>query len=456
MPLPNLRTLSLLAAGLVFTAATAAAAGTTAVVGARIIPVSGPEIENGTLIFTDGRITAVGPRDDVRVPDGAHIIEAAGRVLMPGLVDTHSHIGGASAADRSAPIQPGVRLLDAINVRAATFTRARAGGITTANLMPGSGHLMSGQTIYAKLRLGNTVDELLIMDADGRIMGGMKMANGTNSHRDPPFPGTRAKSAALVREQFVKAQAYREKLETAAGDPDKQPDRDLDMEALVEVLDGRRMVHFHTHRHDDVMTVLRLAEEFDFRVVLQHVSEGWKVADEIAEAGVGASIILVDSPGGKLEAKDLLFETGGILEAAGVPVAFHTDDWITDSRHFLRSPALAVRAGMSRAGALAAVTLTAAGMMDLDERVGSLEAGKDADFIILSGDPFSVTTKVLQTWVEGEKVFDREDPNDRLFAVGGIESDENTVARLHGQVLGGAISSAPISSRTDAIPCSER
>jgi imidazolonepropionase-like amidohydrolase len=262
------------------------------------------------------------------------------------------------------------------------------------------------------------------------------MANGTNSRRDPPFPGTRAKSAALVREQFVKAQAYREKLEKAAGDPDKQPDRDLDMEALVEVLDGRRMVHFHTHRHDDVMTVLRLAEEFDFRVVLQHVSEGWKVADEIAAAGVGASIILVDSPGGKLEAKDLLFETGGILEAAGVPVAFHTDDWITDSRHFLRSPALAVRAGMSRAGALAAVTLTAAGMMDLEDRVGSLEAGKDADFIILSGDPFSVTTKVLQTWVEGEKVFDREDPNDRLFAVGGYGAGDPRAGHLHDVATG--------------------
>ena len=117
-------------------------------------------------------------------------------------------------------------------------------------------------------------------------------------------------------------------------------------------------------------------------------------------------------------------------------MAFHTDDWITDSRHFLRSPALAVRAGMSRAGALAAVTLTAAVMMDLDDRVGSLEAGKDADFIILSGDPFSVTTKVLQTWVEGEKVFDREDPNDRLFAVGGYGAGEPSAGHLHDVATG--------------------
>jgi len=179
------------------------------------------------------------------------------------------------------------------------------------------------------------------------------------------------------------------------------------------------------------MTVLRLAQEFGFRVVLQHVSEGWKVADEIAAAGVGASIILVDSPGGKLEARDLIFETGGILERAGVPVAFHTDDWITDSRLFLRSPALAVRAGMSREGALAAVTLTAAGMMDLADRIGSLEPGKDADFIILSGDPLSVTTRILQTWVEGDKVFDLDNPDDRLFAVGGYGAGEPQAGHLH-------------------------
>jgi imidazolonepropionase-like amidohydrolase len=428
---PRNRTYSLLAAGLLLVSSAAMAADVTAVVGARIIPIEGAEIEDGILLFADGEISAVGSRADISVPTDARVIDASGQVVMPGLVDTHSHIGGASGADRSAPIQPAVRLLDAINVRGAPFVRARAGGITTANLMPGSGHLMSGQTIYAKLRPGTTIDELLILDDEGRIMGGMKMANGTNSRRDPPFPGTRAKSAALVREQFIKAQAYGAKMAEAGDDASKRPDRDLAMEALVEVLDGRRMVHFHTHRHDDVMTVLRLAEEFGFRVVLQHVSEGWKVADEIAAAGVGASIILVDSPGGKLEARDLLFETGAILEAAGVQVAFHTDDWITDSRLFLRSPALAVRAGMSRAGALAAVTLNAAAMMDLDHRIGSLAVGKDADFIILTGDPFSVTTRVMQTWVEGVQVFDLEDPEDHLFAVGGYGAGDPQTGHLH-------------------------
>jgi imidazolonepropionase-like amidohydrolase len=152
---------------------------------------------------------------------------------------------------------------------------------------------------------------------------------------------------------------------------------------------------------------------------LQHVSEGWKIADEIAASGAPASIIIIDSPGGKLEAINLIWETGARLEKAGVPVAYHTDDWITDSRLFLRSPALGVRAGLSRATALASVTLTPAKMIDLDGRIGSLTKGKDADFAVLTGDPLSVYTKIDETWVEGEKVFDRSRPDDRLHATGG-------------------------------------
>jgi imidazolonepropionase-like amidohydrolase len=152
---------------------------------------------------------------------------------------------------------------------------------------------------------------------------------------------------------------------------------------------------------------------------LQHVSEGWKVADEIAAAKAPASIIVIDSPGGKLEAVDLLSHTGATLDRAGALVGFHTDDYITDSRWFLRSAGLAVRAGMSRDKALYGMTMAGARMLDLQDRTGSLERGKDADFIILSGDPLSVHTKVLETWVEGVKVFDRTRAEDRLYAVGG-------------------------------------
>lgn len=395
------------------------AADTTAFTGARLMPVSGPIIEDGVLVVRGGKIESIGASIDVVIPTGAVRIDASGKTIIPGLICTHSHIGMGGGGDSSDPIQPECWTLDSVNVRAASLERARAGGLTLVNQMPGSGHLISGRTTYLKLRKGGTVDELLIKDSEGWPMGGLKMANGTNSQRSAPFPGTRAKSAALVREAYIKAQEYRDKITRAAGDPDKMPERDLRMEALVEALDGKRIVHHHTHRHDDILTVLRLRDEFGFQVVLHHVSEAWKVVDEIAASGAPCSLIVIDSPGGKLEARDISMENGVVLEKAGVNVAFHTDDFITDSRLFLRSAALAVRSGMSREGALRALTLSGAEMLGLEGRTGSLDPGKDADFAILSGDPFSVYTQVLETWVEGERVFDRSDPAQRLFAVGG-------------------------------------
>lgn len=373
-------------------------------------------------MIQNGKITAVGDARTVRLSSDVLTIDAQGKTIMPGLVDSHSHIGEGAGADGSAPIQPEVRLLDSVNVRASGIQRAQAGGITTVNVMPGSGHLNSGQTLYLKLRDGaNTIEDLLIYDKNGVYAGGIKFANGTNPLRSGGgnFPGTRSKSAALVREQFTKAQDYREKIRRAGTDKSKLPPRDLAMEALVEALDGKRVVHFHTHRHDDIMTVLRLQKEFGFKVVLQHVSEAWKVADEIARAKAPSSVILIDSPGGKLETLDVSYTNGAALEKAGALVGFHTDDYITDSRHFLRSAGLAVRAGMSREKALYGMTMANAIMLDLQTRVGLLEIGKDADFIILSGDPLSIYTKVLETWVEGKRVFDRSDAKDLLIATGG-------------------------------------
>jgi imidazolonepropionase-like amidohydrolase len=337
-------------------------------------------------------------------------------------------VGGGFGGDASGPIQPDVRILDSINVRDSGFRKCRAGGLTTLNIMPGSGHLLSGQTIYAKLRQASTIDDLLYRDATGRPLGGMKMANGTNSQKEPPFPGTRSKSAALVRQKFLKALDYRRKVEAAKGDETKLPDRDLEMEGLLDVLDGRVVVHHHAHRADDIMTVLRLRDEFGFKVVLHHVSEAWKIPAALAKAQAACSVIVVDSPGGKIEAMDMSLATGAILERAGVACAFHTDDPVTDSRLFLRTAALGVRAGMSRDKALEALTLAGARMLELQDRIGSLEVGKDADLVVLSGDPLSVRTKVLQTWVEGRKVFDRDDPEDRLFAVGGFGASRDQTA----------------------------
>ncbi|MBK6748544.1 MAG: amidohydrolase family protein [Pyrinomonadaceae bacterium] len=404
-----------------------------AYVNARIIPIVGPVIENGTIVVQNGKILAIGDSKKIPVTMITDMIDAKGKTIMPGLVDSHSHIGEGSGADGSAPVQPDVRLLDGINVRSSSLQRAQSGGLTTVNVMPGSGHLDSGQTLYIKLRDNAVkVDDILIFDADGKMMGGIKFANGTNPIRPGGgnFPGTRAKSAALVREQFIKAQEYRDKVRKAAGDATKMPPRDLAMEALVEALDGKRMVHFHTHRHDDIMTALRLSKEFGFRIVLQHVSEAWKVADEIAKAKAPASIIFIDSPGGKLETMDLMAENGAALEKAGALTGFHTDDGITDSRWFLRSAGMAVRAGMSREKALYALTMANAIMLDLDKRIGSLEVGKDADFIVLSGDPVSVYTHVLETWVEGKKVFDRSHPKDRLLQVGGYGASNDRSVHL--------------------------
>jgi imidazolonepropionase-like amidohydrolase len=405
----------------------------TAFTGARILPVAGEPIDDGVFVIDAGKITAVGPRDRVRIPSDAEVRDVSGKVIIPGLVDTHSHIGEVSGGDASDPIQPETRVLDSINVRDAGFKRALAGGITSANLMSGSGHLISGQTIYVKLREGNDIESIAYLRDDGGVDGGLKMANGTNSHRDPPFPGTRAKSASLVRQKYIAAQEYMRKIEDADGDPEKLPARDLALEVLVEVLQGKRVVHHHTHRHDDVLTVLRLQQEFGYRVVLHHVSEAHRVAEEIAAAEVPVSLILVDSPGGKLEAMNLNFDSPKILEAAGAKVAFHTDDWITDSRFFLRMAALGVRSGMSRDTALEALTIEGARMLNLDDRVGTLEPGKDADFAILSGDPFSVYTRVLETWVEGNRRFDLDDPDDRAIAEGGYGVlHPSTVHAFHG------------------------
>jgi imidazolonepropionase-like amidohydrolase len=402
-----------------------------AVTGAQVITVTGETYDNGVLVVHEGRIIAVGDAADVAIPADAEVIDAAGKVVMPGLVDSHSHIGEGDGGDRSAALHPDVRILDTINPRSDSFRRALAGGLTSVNVMPGSGHLISGQTVYLKLRPANRIEDMLIMvDEECGIYGGLKLANGTNPLRQPPFPGTRAKSAAMVRAQFIKAREYQTRIQAAGDDPDRMPARDLALETLVEVLEGKRIVHNDTHRHDDVLTAIRLADEFGYRMVLHHVTDAWKVADEIAASGYPASIIYIDSPGGKLEAINLLPKSAPILEKAGVDFGFHTDDPVTDSRLFLRSPAFGMREGLSRQKALESVTIANARQMDIADRVGSLEPGKDADFIILSGDPFSVYTRVEQTWIEGVKVWDISDPDDRKYATGGYKVNRGRTESL--------------------------
>ncbi len=401
--------------------------------GARILPITAPPIAQGVLVIKGGKIVAVGEAGKVQIPAGAKVQDATGKVVMPGIVDSHSHIGiignptvsdSQDGNEGSGPVQPGLRALDAIDPADPNIRIATSGGITTANIMPGSGNVMGGQTAYVKLR-GTTMEQMLIPGT----LGGMKMANGTNPKgygTRGQAPMTRMEEAALARGIFVKAQQYKDKWDAyakavAAKDKNaKEPDHDLGLDAVVQVLNGKRIVHNHTHRADDVMTVLRLSDEFHYRVVVHHGTESCEVADELAKRHIGVSFTMIDSPGGKPETINFSISCPARLEKAGVKVAFNTDDPITNSRLLLRSAALGVRGGMSEDAALKGLTIYPAEMLDLQSRVGSLEVGKDADFIVLSGAPLSVYTHVIETWIEGEKVFDRNNPADLRYATGGF------------------------------------
>ncbi len=414
----------------------AAAERTIAYRGARILTAAGAPIDKGVLIVRENKIVAVGPESDTSIPEGAEVIDLRGKTIIPGLVDTHSHIGiwpkphvpaHNDGNEGSGPVQPALRALDAIQPDDPGIRMATAGGVTTANIMPGSANVIGGQTVYVKLR-GRTIEEMRVTSAT--VLGGLKMANGENPKRwnfegRKMAPATRMKIAALQREQFAKAREYqrawqRYRQAKAEGKDVPQPEIDLAMQPLVEVLERKRTVHFHSHRADDLMTAIRLAKEFDFELVLQHCTEGYRIVEELVREKIPVSLTLVDSPGGKLEVAGLLEENAAILSKAGVKVAINTDDSITESRFLLRTGAIAVRGGMSEDAALRALTLHPAQMLHLDDRLGSLEKGKDADFVVLSGPPFSVYTKVLQTYIDGKCVFDRSKQQDWSYQTGGF------------------------------------
>jgi imidazolonepropionase-like amidohydrolase len=403
--------------------------------GGRILTAAGKIFDPGTLVIERGEIIAVGAAEDVQVPENAEIRDLAGKVIIPGLVDTHSHLGvysrpavssNSDGNEMSGPVQSVVRALDAINPMDPGIKMALAGGITSANIMPGSGNVIGGQTLYVKYR-GRTVDEMRVMSPN--VLGGLKMANGENPKRSygakGAAPGTRMKVAALQRAEFLKAQDYRNQWDAyrkkvAAGEEGTPPKVDLALEPLVEVLERKRTVHFHSHRADDIMSTMRLADEFGFELVIQHGTEAYLIADEIAKRNIPVSITVLDSPGGKAEVVNFIEECAAQLHKAGVKVMVNTDDFITESRFFLRTAAITVRGGLPPEEALKAVTIHPAEAMHLADRIGSIEKGKDADLVVLSGEPFSVYTRVLETYVDGRRVFDAAEESERLYQTGGF------------------------------------
>lgn len=439
--------------------------------GARILTAADKTFDPGTLVIQDGKINAVGPAGEVKAPEGATVVDVSGKVIIPGLVDSHSHLGvwsrpfvpsNSDSNESTGPVQGIVRALDALNPFDPGIRMANAGGVTTANIMPGSGNVIGGQTIYVKLR-GRSPQQMWIASRD--VLGGLKMANGENPKRSygprGQAPSTRMKIAALQRAEFIKAQdyqrkwaAYRKKL--ATGEKLDPPDVDLSLEPLVEVLERKRTVHFHSHRADDILTTLRLKEEFNFELVIQHGTEAYKMLDEIARHKVHVSMTIVDSPGGKAEVVDFIEGCGAELDQRGIKVHINTDDPITESRFFLRTAAVPVRGGLSQDAALKAITLYPAQAMHLDDRLGSLGAGKDADFVVLSGAPFSVYTRVLQTYIDGQKVFDLTDDEQRLYQTGGFAvADRSRVPKAKAFVKPQPTASAPTMPKDAPLPKAE-
>ncbi|HVJ81947.1 MAG TPA: amidohydrolase family protein [Planctomycetia bacterium] len=405
-----------------------------AFVGAQIHAANGQVYSPGVLVIQDGKIVAVGPQATTPIPGGAQFVSVERLTIIPGLVDTHSHLGlfgrgggGGDGNEMSGPVQTSGRAADAINPMEAGIRMATAGGVTTANIMPGSGNVIGGQTLYVKLR-GRTIDEMRV-EAQG-VLGGIKMANGENPKRayggKSAAPVTRMKTAALQRGEFIKARDYLAKKERfaekqkagKAGDA-QPPELNPDLEPLVEVLQRKRTVHFHTHRADDIMTAVRLRDEFGFELVIQHGTESFKVAEELAKRKIPVSMTVVDSPGGKPEVAELTERCGAELIKKGVKVIINTDDPVTDSRFLMRTAATALRGGLTHEQALEAITKNAAEALHLGHRLGTLDVGKDADFVILSGDPFSVYSRVRETWIDGKPVFVAE--RDGAYQYGGFQ-----------------------------------
>jgi imidazolonepropionase-like amidohydrolase len=384
---------------------------------ATILTVSHGTLEHASILIRDGKIAEVGP--SIKAPKDAAIIDAAGQFVMPGIIDCHSHIAiEGSVNEGSVSVSSIANIAEVLNSDDIDIYRDLAGGVTTANVLHGSANAIGGQTIVIKLRWGQPASKLSFEGA----MPGIKFALGENPKRSnfsvpgqpKRYPATRMGVEETIRGAFTEARDYKNSWDTynkraAAGEKNLiPPRRDLRLEPLVEVLEGKRYVHSHCYREDEILMLLRVAKEFGFKVrTFQHVLEGYKVADELAAAGVGASTFS-DWWAYKVEAFEAIPYNAALMTRRGVVVSINSDD-AEEATHLNQEAAKTIKyGGLTREEALKLVTLNPAIQLGIDKRVGSIDVGKDADLVIYNHDPLSAYAVAQKTIVDGRVLFDRE------------------------------------------------
>jgi len=385
---------------------------------ATVLTVTHGNIEHGSILIRDGKIAAVGA--DLRAPAGATVIDATGQFVMPGIIDCHSHIAIDGGVNEGAPaVSSMANIKDVLNPDDIDIYRDLAGGVTSANILHGSANPIGGQTVVIKLRWGKPASELPFESA----LPGIKFALGENPKHSnftmPPgvparYPGTRLGVEEVIRQAFTEAREYKKQWDDynqrkAAGEQNLiPPRRNEQLEPLVEVMEGKRYVHAHCYRADEILMLIRVANEFGFKVrTFQHVLEGYKIADEIAAAGAGGSTFS-DWWAYKMEAHDAIPYNAALMTERGVVVSVNSDD-AQEARQLNQEAAKSMKyGGLSANDALKLVTLNPAIQLGIDNRVGSIDVGKDADLAIYNHDPLSVYAVVQKTLIDGQVYFDRQ------------------------------------------------
>jgi imidazolonepropionase-like amidohydrolase len=380
-----------------------------AIAGGLVVPIEGDPMDGGTVLVADGKISAV-LRPGAPLPEGIPVVDAAGKWVLPGLIDAHTHLGvyedgagwaGSDTNELTGPNQAQVRAVDAINPADIGFRDAIAGGVLAVNVQPGSGNPIGGQTAAVRC-WGRTVEDMVL-----RAPSGLKSALGENPKRNygnrHETPSTRLGTASVIRSALVAAANYLAEHESASADEPAK--RDLKLESLGLAL--RRQIPWrqHCHRADDIATALRIAAEFGTDLVIDHGTEAYLIADMIAAAGVPVVIGPLLTSRSKVELRNRTIASPALLAAAGVTIAITTDHPVVPIHFLVHSATFAVREGLSPAQALRALTIAPARVMGIEDRLGSLEPGKDADLVIWSGDPLDVMSRAERCLIAGREVY---------------------------------------------------